>query len=71
VELSRCDLRTRRFDPYLPGLSAGPAVFSSDRKWIAYISYPDMTLWRSLVDGSNKMQLTFPAVRAYEPRWSG
>jgi Tol biopolymer transport system component/DNA-binding winged helix-turn-helix (wHTH) protein len=70
VELSRYDLRTRRFDPYLPGLSAGPADFSSDRNWIAYISYPDMTLWRSRVDGSNKMQLTFPPVRAYLPRWS-
>jgi len=70
VELSRYDLRARRFDPYLPGLSAGPVDFSSDRKWIAYVSYPDMTLWRSLVDGSNKMQLTFPPVRTYEPRWS-
>ena len=70
VELSRYDLRARRFDPYLPGLSAGPIDFSTDRKWIAYVSYPDMTLWRSLVDGSNKMQLTFPPVRAYEPRWS-
>ena len=70
VELSRYDLRARRFDPYLPGLSAGPVDFSRDRKWIAYVSYPDMTLWRSRVDGSNKMQLTFPPVRAYLPRWS-
>jgi Tol biopolymer transport system component len=37
---------------------------------MAYVSYPDMTLWRSRVDGSDKMQLTFPPVRAYEPRWS-
>src|SRR4029077_19218563 len=29
-----------------------------------------MTLWRSRVDGSDKMQLTFPPVLAYEPRWS-
>jgi len=29
-----------------------------------------MTLWRSRVDGSDRMQLTFPPVRAYEPRWS-
>ena len=70
VELLRYDLQARRFDSYLPGLSAGPVDFSSDRKWIAYVSYPDMTLWRSRVDGSDKMQLTFPPVRAYEPRWS-
>ena len=70
MELLRYDVQARRFDSYLPGLSAGPVDFSPDRKWIAYVSYPDMTLWRSRVDGSDKMQLTFPPVRAYEPRWS-
>jgi Tol biopolymer transport system component/DNA-binding winged helix-turn-helix (wHTH) protein len=70
VELFRYDLKGRRFDSYAPGLSAGPVDFSPDRKWMAYISYPDMTLWRSRPDGSDKMQLTFPPVRAYEPRWS-
>jgi Tol biopolymer transport system component len=70
VELLRYDLQARRFDSFLPGLSAGPVDFSSDRKWMAYVSYPDMTLWRSRVDGSDKMQLTFPPMQAYEPRWS-
>jgi Tol biopolymer transport system component/DNA-binding winged helix-turn-helix (wHTH) protein len=70
VELLRYDLKARRFDSFLPGLSAGPVDFSFDRKWMAYVSYPDMTLWRSRVDGSDKMQLAFPPVRAYEPRWS-
>jgi Tol biopolymer transport system component len=70
VELFRYDLRARRFDPYLSGLSAGPVDFSPDRKWMAYITYPDMTLWRSRIDGSDKIRLTFPPVRAYEPRWS-
>jgi len=70
VELFRYDERTRRFDPYLPGLSAGPVDFSPDGKWIAYATYPDGTLWRSRVDGSEKTQLTFPPVRAYGPRWS-
>jgi len=70
VELMRYDLQARRFDSYLPGLSAGPVDFSLDQKWMAYVSYPDMTLWRSRVDGSDKMQLTFSPVRAYQPRWS-
>ena len=70
VELVRFDPHLRRLDPYLPGLSIGPVDFSPDRKWIAYISYPDATLWRSRVDGRDKLQLTFPPVRAYEPRWS-
>jgi Tol biopolymer transport system component/DNA-binding winged helix-turn-helix (wHTH) protein len=70
VELMRYDLQARRFDSYLPGLSAGPVDFSFDGKWVAYVAYPDMTLWRSRIDGSDKMQLTFPPMRAYEPRWS-
>ena len=70
VELLRYDLQNRRFDFYLPGLSAGPVDFSLDGNWMAYVSYPEMTLWRSRLDGSDKMQLTFSPVRAYEPRWS-
>jgi Tol biopolymer transport system component/DNA-binding winged helix-turn-helix (wHTH) protein len=70
VELSRYDPHSQRFDPYLSGLSGGPVDFSYDGKWIAYVSYPDMTLWRSRIDGTDKIQLTFPPVRVYEPRWS-
>jgi len=70
VELFRYDQQDRRLDPYLPGLSAGPVDFSPDGKWIASVAYPDGTLWRSRVDGSEKTQLTFPPVRAYGPRWS-
>jgi Tol biopolymer transport system component/DNA-binding winged helix-turn-helix (wHTH) protein len=70
VELFRYDLTSKRSDPYLRGLSAGPVDFSPDGKSIAYVSYPDMTLWRSRLDSSEKMQLTLPPVRAYLPRWS-
>ena len=70
VELLQYDLKAQRFDPYQGGVSAGPVDFSADGKWMAYISYPEMTLWRSHVDGSEKTQLTFPPVRAYGPRWS-
>jgi Tol biopolymer transport system component/DNA-binding winged helix-turn-helix (wHTH) protein len=70
VELLRYDLQGRRFDPFLQSLSAGPVDFSPDRKWMAYVSYPEMTLWKSRVDGSEKMPLTLPPVRTYGPRWS-
>lgn len=70
VELLRYDLQARRLDSYLPGLSAGPVDFSFDKKWIAYVSYPDRTLWRIRPDGSEKMQLTFAPAEVYEPRWS-
>ena len=70
VELFRYDLKAGHFDSYLKGLSAGPVDFSFDGNWMAYVSYPDMTLWRSRLDGSEKTQLTLPPVRAYGPRWS-
>jgi Tol biopolymer transport system component/DNA-binding winged helix-turn-helix (wHTH) protein len=70
VELFRYDQSTTRLDPFLPGFSAGPVNFSADGKWMVYTSYPDLNLWRSRVDGSDKMQLTFPPVRAYGARWS-
>lgn len=70
VELFRYDLKTGHFDSYLNGISAGGVDFSADGKWMTYVSYPDMILWRSRPDGSEKIQLTFPPVRAYGPHWS-
>jgi Tol biopolymer transport system component/DNA-binding winged helix-turn-helix (wHTH) protein len=70
VELVSVEPQSQRFDPYLGGISAGPIAFSSDGKWVAYISYPEMTLWKSRTDLSEKMQLTFPPVRAFGARWS-
>ena len=70
VELFRYDSASRHADPYLPGFSAGPVSYSADGKWMAYTAYPEMTLWRSRPDGSEKMQLTFPPMRAYGARWS-
>jgi Tol biopolymer transport system component/DNA-binding winged helix-turn-helix (wHTH) protein len=71
VELFSYDLHAQRFDSYRGGLSAGPVAFSPDGKWVAYVSYPEMTLWKSRTDLSEKMQqLTFPPVRVYGPRWS-
>jgi len=70
VELYSYDPHAQRFDSYLGGLSAGPVAFSPDGKWVAYVSYPEMTLWKSRTDLSEKMQLTFPPVRVYGPRWS-
>lgn len=70
VEPVRYDSKTRHFESYLDDASIIAFEFSPDRKWIAYVSYPDMSLWRSRVDGTDKTQLTFPPVRAYGPRWS-
>jgi eukaryotic-like serine/threonine-protein kinase len=70
AELVRYDFKSAEFVPYLGGISAGELDFSRDGKWVAYVSYPDDTLWRSKLDGSERLQLTFPPQRAATPRWS-
>jgi len=44
--------------------------FSRDGQWVAYVAYPEGTLWRSRVDGSERLQLTVAPMEATVPRWS-
>lgn len=53
-------MRSQLFVPILSGISAIDATFSADGKWVAYISYPGGTLWRSRTDGTERLQLTYP-----------
>lgn len=70
TELMRYDERLG-FKPYLGGLSATDVAFSIDGQWVTYVSVPDNALWKSRVDGSERVQLTDPGkVRAALPRWS-
>lgn len=70
AELVRYDFKSGEFVPYLGGISAGELDFSRDGKWVAYVSYPDDTLWRSKLDGSERLQLTYRPQRAANPHWS-
>jgi Tol biopolymer transport system component/predicted Ser/Thr protein kinase len=69
-ELARCDVRSGELVPYLGGISADTVDFSRDGQWMTYVAYPEGTLWRSKLDGSERLQLTFPPLTAYLPRWS-
>jgi serine/threonine protein kinase/Tol biopolymer transport system component len=69
-ELVRYDPQTKQFVPYLSGISADNVSFSRDGKWVAYVTYPEGNLWRSKVDGTEKLQLTFAPSIAILPRWS-
>ena len=57
-ELVRLDLKTKLFVPFLGGISAKDVAFSRDGKWVAYRAFPDLTVWRSRIDGSDRLQLT-------------
>jgi Tol biopolymer transport system component/predicted Ser/Thr protein kinase len=69
-ELQRYDSRAKTFEPFLGGISAQDEAFSNDGTWVAYVSYPDRILWRSKLDGSEKLQLSSPPIQAVGPRWS-
>jgi Tol biopolymer transport system component len=66
----RYDSSRHEFVPYFSGISAEGLAFSPDRQWVAYTSYPDGTLWRSRVDGTERLQLTSPPMKVVMPRWS-
>jgi serine/threonine protein kinase/Tol biopolymer transport system component len=70
AELVRYDAKSGQFAPYLSGISAEGLDFSRDGEWFAYNNYADGTVWRSKVDGTQKLQLTFPPMQANLPRWS-
>src|SRR5215469_10439190 len=69
-ELVRYDSKSGQFVPYLSGISAEFVDFSKDGNWVVYVTFPEGTLWRSRVDGSERLQLTFPPMQAIAPRWS-
>jgi Tol biopolymer transport system component/DNA-binding winged helix-turn-helix (wHTH) protein len=69
-ELLRYDPARHDFVQYLKGIGADQLNFSHDAAWIAYISYPDGTLWRMHSDGTQRLQLTQPSLHALNPRWS-
>ena len=69
-ELSIYDAKSRTFVPYLGGISVCYVDFSRDGQWMTYVSYPEGTLWRSRIDGSERVQLTTAPLDAFNPRWS-
>lgn len=70
AELLRHDASSGQFQPFLSSAWAEELSFSKDGNWVAYILYPEGTLWRSRLDGSEKLQLTVPPVIAAEPSFS-
>ena len=69
-ELNRYDTKSATFAPFLSGISADGVSFSKDGQWVAYVNYPDTTLWKSKSDGSQRMQLTSPPLNPELPTWS-
>jgi eukaryotic-like serine/threonine-protein kinase len=69
-ELARYDSKSGQFLPYLSGISAEGVDISRNGQWLTYVTFPEGTLWRSKPDGTESLQLTFPPLQAFLPRWS-
>jgi DNA-binding winged helix-turn-helix (wHTH) protein/WD40 repeat protein len=69
AEVIRYDAPSKQFLPFLGGQAAEYLSFSRDGQWVAYATYPEGELWRSKVDGSEKLKLT-EGVRALKIEWS-
>jgi Tol biopolymer transport system component len=69
-ELVRYDAKSQQFQPFLSAIGAEQLDFSKDGQWVTYTLYPEGSLWRSKLDGSERLQLTFPPVQATAPSWS-
>jgi Tol biopolymer transport system component len=69
-ELTRYDVKSGAFVPFLSGISADSVSFSKDGQWVAYVTFPEGTLWKSKADGSQRMQLSYPPLTALLPNWS-
>ena len=70
AEIQRYNTKSKAFESFMGGLSAQDLDFSKDGQWVAYSSYPEGILWRSKLDGSEKLQLSSSPIYASLPRWS-
>ncbi|MGJ5816500.1 winged helix-turn-helix domain-containing protein [Paludibaculum fermentans] len=69
-ELQNFDARSKSWVPVLDGISAEQAEYARDGRRIAYVSYPQRSLWVRQSDGTRPIQFTSPPMVPLLPRWS-
>lgn len=71
IELLRALPRSSMFTALAQNLSAAAlAEYSEDGKWVAWLNASDLSLWRSRIDGSERIELTTPPLRIFTMKWS-
>ena len=70
AEMVRYDAKSGAFLPFLPNSDAIQVDLSRDGEFAAYVRLTDATLWRSKLDGSDRIQLTYPPLQVTVPHWS-
>lgn len=69
-ELQNFDAKLKIWIPVLDGISAEQAEYARDGRRIAYVSYPQRSLWVRQADGTRPIQFTSPPMVPLLPRWS-
>jgi Tol biopolymer transport system component len=69
-EVVKYDRGSKKFLPVIAGVSATDLAYSSDGKWITYVTIPEGTLWRCRADGTERLQLTSAPAHTALPVWS-
>jgi hypothetical protein len=64
------DAKASQFVPFLQGIAADGVDFSRDGEWVTFTTYPEGVLWRSRIDGRDRLPLTRSPLRAGLPRFS-
>jgi hypothetical protein len=69
-ELQRYDEPSGRLEPFLGGAAASHVDTSPDGQWVVWSSFPEFTLWKSRLDGSEKQVLSPAGWWVVHGRWS-
>jgi DNA-binding winged helix-turn-helix (wHTH) protein/Tol biopolymer transport system component len=69
-QLLRIDPKTLTKTAMLAESGATDMDFSLDGQWVVYAARENGTLWKSRIDGSNRVQLMAGATGAFAPHWS-
>ena len=71
IELLRALPKSSAFIALEQNLSvASLAEYSTDGQWVAWLNASDGSLWRSRIDGSQRIELTTPPLRIFTMKWS-
>jgi len=69
-DLEHMDVVTGQFSSLAPNSGVMHVSFSRDGKWIAYVDPQDGGLYRSRLDGTDRLELTGRGENVSFPRWS-
>ena len=69
LQAAKLDSNSGEFRPYLAELSPGLMAFSRDGQWFAFTDNLGR-LWRSRLDGTERLQLTAPPLIVTDSSWS-